>query len=51
MNISDHSRLINSNLFQRSEISLVKDNEVRSGEDSTLKQDHVQLVNKKPSDF
>ena len=51
INISGHSRLINSNLLQRSKISLVEDNEVRSGEDSTLKQAHVQLVNKKPSDF
>ena len=51
INISDHSRLLNSNILQRSKISLAEDNEVRSGEDSTLKQAHVQLVNKQPSDF
>ena len=51
INISDHSRLINSNLLQRSEISVVEDNEVQSEEDSTSKQAHVQLVNKQLSDF
>ena len=51
INISDHRRLRNWNLFQRSKISLVKDNEVRIGEDSTLKQAHAQLANKQPSDF
>ena len=35
VNISDHSRLINSNLLQRSKISVVDDNEVRNEEDST----------------
>ena len=41
INISDHSILINSNLLQRSEISALKDNEVRNEEDSTSKQAHV----------
>ena len=35
VNISDHSRLINSNLLQRSKISVLEDNEVRNEEDST----------------
>ena len=51
INISDHSRLINSNLLQRSKSSVVEDNEVRNEEDSTSIQAHVQLVNKQPSDF
>ena len=41
INISDHSRLINSNLLQRSKISVVEDNEVRNEEDSFSKQAHV----------
>ena len=51
VNSSDYSRLINSNLLQRSKISVVEDNEVRSKEDSTSKQAQVQLVKKQPSDF
>ena len=53
VNISGHSRLINSNLLERSKISLVKDNEVRSEEDSTLKRAHVQFVknSRATSDF
>ena len=51
INISDNSRLINSNLLQRSRISVVEDNEVRSEEESTSKQAHVKLVNKQPSDL
>ena len=51
INISRHSRLINSNLLQRSKISVVEDNKVRSEEDSTSKQAHVQFVNKQLSDF
>ena len=50
-NISDYSRLINSNLLQRWKISVVEDNEVRSKEDSTSKQAQVQLVKKQPSYF
>ena len=42
INIKKHSRLINSNLLQRSKISVVEDNEVRSQEDNTSKQAHVQ---------
>ena len=34
INISKHSRLINSNLLPRSKIGVVKDNEVRSEEDT-----------------
>jgi len=49
VNISDHIRLINSNLLQRSKISVVEDNKVRSEADSTSKQAHVQFVNKQPS--
>ena len=41
INISDHSTLINSNLLQRSKISVVKDNEVWNEADSTSKQAHV----------
>ena len=51
INISDNSRLINSNLLQRSKISVVEDNEVRSEEESTSKQAHVKLLNKQPSDI
>ena len=51
ININKHSRLINSNLLQRSKISVVEDNKVRSEEDSTSKQAHDQFVNKQPSDF
>ena len=51
ININKHSRLINLNLLQRSKISVVEDNKVRSEEDSTSKQAHVQFVNKQPSDF
>ena len=51
ININKHSRLINSNLLQRSKISVMEDNKVRSQEDSTSKQTHVQFVNKQPSDF
>jgi len=51
ININKHSRLINSNLLQRSKISVVEDNKFRSEEDSTSKQAHVQFVNKQPSDF
>ena len=51
INISKHSRLINSNLLQRSKISVVEDNKVRSEEYSTSKQAHVQFVNKQLSDF
>ena len=40
INISDHSRLINSNLLQRSKTSVVEDNEVRNEEDSISKQAH-----------
>ena len=42
---------INSNVLQRSKISVVEDNNVRSEKDSTSKQAHVQFVNKEPSDF
>ena len=51
ININKHSRLINLNLLQRSKISVVEDNKVRSEEDSTSKQAHVQFVIKQPSDF
>ena len=57
ININKHSRLINSNLLQRSKISVVEDNEVRSQEDNTSKRAHApavviaQMVNKQPSDF
>ena len=51
ININKHSRLINLNLLQRSKISVVEDNKVRSEEDSTSKQAQVQFVNKQPSDF
>ena len=51
ININKHSGLINSNLCQRSKISVVENNKVRSEEDSTSKQAHVQFVNKQPSDF
>ena len=51
ININKHSRLINLKLLQRSKISVVEDNKVRSEEDSTSKQAHVQFVNKQPSDF
>ena len=50
-NINKHSRLINSNLLQRSKISVVEDNEVRSEEDGTSKEAHVNLVDKQPSGF
>ena len=51
ININEHSRLINSNLLQRSKIRVVKNYKVRSEEDSTSKQAHVYLVNKQQSDF
>ena len=51
ISINKHSRLINLNLLQRSKISVVEGNKVRSEEDSTSKQAHVQFVNKQPSDF
>ena len=51
IHISEQSRLINLNLLQRSKIRVVQDNEVRSKEDSTSKQAHVQVVNKQPSHF
>ena len=52
ININKHNRLINSNLLQRSKISVEKDNKVRSEEDSTSKQAHVQFVNSRAtSDF
>ena len=51
ININKHSRLINSNLLQRSKISVVEDNKVRREEESTSKQAHVQFVNKQPGDF
>ena len=35
------SRLINSNLLQRSKVSVLEDNEVRNKEDSTSKHSHV----------
>ena len=43
INISKYSRLINSSLLPRSKISVVKDNEVRSEENSTSKQAHVKV--------
>ena len=51
INISDNSRLINSNLLQRSKISVVADNEVRSKEDSISKQAHIKFVKKQLSDL
>ena len=42
ININKHSRLINSNLLQRSKISVVGDNKVPSQEDNTSKRAHVQ---------
>ena len=48
---------MNSNLLQRSKISVVEDNEVRSQEDNTSKQASsrsvimAQMVNKQPCNF
>ena len=41
INIDKDSRLINSNLLQRSKISVLEDNEVRNEKDSTSKHAHV----------
>ena len=51
INISKYSRLINSNLLQRSKISVGEDNKVRNEEDSTSQLAYVQFVNKQSSDF
>ena len=41
IDISDLSRLINSNLLKRCNSSVVENNEIRNEEDSTSKQAHV----------
>ena len=57
INVNKDSRLINSNLLQRSKISVLEDNEVRNEEDSTSFKTTsryiviARMVNKQPSEF